>query len=176
MLALDRAGSGFGFDLADYLHTKKDILTFTDFVRRAIDQYNQERKEDWQSTGDLMEKFYQELARIEESFPDNNILKSKQTIVDIINIGITYLERENNITLNENLVKIMKNLNRATSRLGLPLREYLQTKEDIALFINLIKNAIDKYNQICQNAQQTTRERFENFYEELVKIAESFGD
>ena len=76
MSALDQAGNGFGFDVATYLHTKKDILMFTDLVRKGIDRYNQE-EDFWEST-DLVERFYQELDKISESFPGNGVLKCQR--------------------------------------------------------------------------------------------------
>lgn len=171
---LDQAGNGFGFDLAECLHTKEDILMFTDLVRKGIDRYNQERQDDLQSARDLMEGFYKELVKMGESFPGNVILKCKERIIRILHLGTEYLKIENNITLNENLTKIMENLDRTSSRFGLDLKEYLHTKEDFIAFIDLTRRAIDKYNQRCQDAQQTARDLLEGFYQELVKIGESF--
>ncbi len=66
---LDQAGYGIGLDLAEYLHTKDDILRFLDLIRKGIDKYNQKTPNASQDARDLLEGFYQELVKIAKTFP-----------------------------------------------------------------------------------------------------------
>lgn len=173
ILALNRAGNGFGFDLADYLDKKNDILTFIYLVRKGIDRCNQEYQDYLQSIEGLMEKFYKKFVKLEESFPGNVTLRCEETIVDALRFGTEYLIKENKITLNENLTRLMKDLDRARNHLGLPLTEYLCNKEDFITFVGLVRKAIDKYNQKSSCPPQYI-DTMETFYQELTKIVETF--
>ncbi len=176
MLKLDQAGYGIGFNLAKYLHTKEDILTFIHLVRKGIDRCNQEYQDYLQNTEDLLEKFYKKLVKLGESFPGNVILRCEETSIDVLRFGTESLIRENKITLHENLTGLMKDLDQARSRLGLPLAEYLHTKEDFIAFTDLVRKSIDRYYQEPSSPPQYIQDSMEGFYQELVKIAESFPD
>lgn len=64
----DIAGYGWSFDLADYIKTKEDLITFIYLIRNGINRYYTEIPDLPQITKDRLENFYKELVKISESF------------------------------------------------------------------------------------------------------------
>ncbi len=57
------------FDVADYIHTKKDLITFTNLVKKGIDRFYQENPDLSQYNIDNLENFYKELIEAQKTFP-----------------------------------------------------------------------------------------------------------
>lgn len=63
--------SGYiGFDVAEYIHTKKDLAIFADLVRRGIDRFYIENPGLPQYTINNLEGFYKELLEIQKTLPE----------------------------------------------------------------------------------------------------------
>ena len=107
---------------------------------------------------------------------DKVILRCKNTIIDALREEIENVIRENKIKLNEKLTELMEDLDQAGYGIGSNLAEYLHTKDDILIFIELTRRGIDKHYHEIPNLPQGTKDLLENFYKELIKISESFSD
>jgi hypothetical protein len=62
------AGYGYGFALSDYVYSKEDFISFMNLIRKGIDKYYHATPDVLHETKDLLENFYKELVKIEESF------------------------------------------------------------------------------------------------------------
>lgn len=57
------------FDIADYIHTKKDLITFTNLVRKGINRFYKDFPNISQYTIDSLENFHKELVEAQKTFP-----------------------------------------------------------------------------------------------------------
>ena len=70
---LDVASDGIGFDLANYIYTKEELIAFTNLVRKGIDQRYKEIPGLPETTTERLEFFYKNLLEIQKSFPKHNV-------------------------------------------------------------------------------------------------------
>ena len=116
------------------------------------------------------------MAAIYIDWNDKVILECKKSIIEVLRLQIEDIIIDNDIQLNKDLTTVMGKLDQAGYGIGFNLAECLHTKDDILIFTDLVRKGIDKYNQKYPVALQSTRDSIEGFYQELVKISESFPE
>lgn len=181
---LDLCRYGWHSDLSEYIKTDQDLLFFTKLTRKALDKYNKECQEWLQS----LEKLDKELIEIGKYFPGNIIvsngentiiLRSEIRVIEVACFGLEKALKESNLTLNENVTKAINKLlapGNDNYHLGSIMAKYLHTKEDAQIFTGLIRNAVTLIKQESHDAQKIAQDLLEGYYQELVKISESFSD
>lgn len=107
---------------------------------------------------------------------DKTILDCKNTIIDLLREEIETVITENKIKLNKILTELVERLDLAGNGIGFDLANYISTKEDLLIFVDLVRKGIEKYYYRIPNLSQEIKDLLENFYEELVKISKSFPE
>lgn len=175
---------GWDLDLAGYIETNQDLLFFISLTRQALDIYKKECPE-WLQSLDELDK---ELIEIGESFPNNVIVNDGKKTITIRSEGIVIraacfeLEKalkESDSILNENVTKAIEKLLGSSHFqayfFGSIMAEYLHTKEEAIVFIDLVRRAVAICKQVTPDAQKIAQDFLEGFYQELVKISETFN-
>lgn len=104
---------------------------------------------------------------------DKDVLSCANWAFRAIYDSLINLIEEDNIKLNHDLRELIEDLDQGGDGIGLDISDYMFTKEDSLLFINLIDKAIIKLLQDYPGIQPY-KHLYENFYKELLKAHESF--
>ena len=102
------------------------------------------------------------------------ILSCSNSIIDGLREDIEDIINTNNLQLNKVLTKLVERLGLASYGWGFDLADYIHTREDFLIFMDLARRGIDKHYHEIPNLPQGTKDLLENFYKELIKISESF--
>ena len=104
------------------------------------------------------------------------ILECKNAIIDGLREEIEDIIEINNLKLSPSLTELVEELDIAAYGIGFDLADYIHTREDFLIFMDLVRKGIDKHYHEIPNLPQHTKDLLENFYKELVKISETFSN
>lgn len=88
-----------------------------------------------------------------------------QHLLDIID--------EMNIVLNQSLELLVENLYTGCSGFGSDISKFINNKNDLIFFANLVKMAIIKFEKEDLEGREAVKEIFWNFHKALLKYAEN---
>lgn len=102
------------------------------------------------------------------------ILDCSNGIISGLYDSILKLIYEQNLLFNNEISKLIDRLESASRGIGFDLSEYINTKENLEIFTKLVRNGINKLYYDIPGLPQTTIDRLENFYNELIEIGKSY--
>lgn len=180
---------GIGFDIADYIYTKEDLITFTNLVRKGLDRLYEEAPLLSDLKKNNFESFYQELILIQKTFQsDLNlmlviinwkeiiILKTTSSVLFGLYESIEKIMYEENLFFNKDIMSILHTWFISPGGIGFDIADYIHTKKDLIIFTDLIRMGLERYYNENYRLNEHTKTDLENFYQQLVKAQYMFPD
>lgn len=89
-----------------------------------------------------------------------------ESILDVI--------RDQNLLFNAEIAKLIERLELCGSGWNIDLADYINSKENLKIFINLVRKGIDKQYEEIPNLSQYIKRFLEDFYLGLLEIYKDF--
>lgn len=99
---------------------------------------------------------------------NKEILHWQNSIVDGIYTNIMEEIENSNLNLSANLKETLEHLYLATLGWNFDIADYLKTKEEIVIFADLVKNALEKEQKSKYPYTPLAEKLLTNFYKEII--------
>ncbi len=110
---------------------------------------------------------------------DNVILRCKNSILDFLHKEIMSIIEFESIQLPQNIADLLEKMDQdiyGPGGITVDVVEYLKNKNELALFLSLLKNGIQQYEKKYPNVPQDYKDVLWNFHKELLKYGEELEE
>ncbi len=104
------------------------------------------------------------------------ILHVKNITCEILYQNILTSIEETGSPLSKGLQDLIEELDLGGYGIGCDIADFIKMKKDVEIFGSLVRMAIDRYQAEVPTLSAGTKERLENFYQELLKYAEELKE
>lgn len=109
-------------------------------------------------------------------FSNDQVLHIRGSTFEVFYQSLLEVIEENNIRLSRNLLRLVDDLETGSYGIGCNISDYIENKQDLLIFADLVKKAIRKFDSESPDLKQSVRKTFWDFHESLLKHAEELQE
>ena len=102
-------------------------------------------------------------------YNNEQILHIKNSTFETFYLCLLEVMEENQVCPNQNIAKLIEHLEQGGYGIGVDISKYLKSKNDLLVFAELIKKAIEKFEINVPTLREDVKRTFWDFHKELYK-------